>query len=650
MAVALLALVAPAAGPATGSPTRTGAEPPAEPTRSTAAGDGDPVAATAPLTHPPGAPRLPAFTAPPATTAPPTPPPDRHPTATAPTGPEPTAPHLSAPGTARGEGTRTGQAGRRAGEAAAQPDLRRFYDQRPTWGECADLPQNPEGMTCAEVTVPLDYAAPERGTLRLALARIAATTDDPKGSVLLNFGGPGDPGIVNLAGFGRTFNTFTNAYDVVTFDPRGVGRSSPVTCDHAPPPEFTGADPEAFLREAEAHYQRCLRASGPVLPYVGTVNVARDLDVIRAALGDDRLNYLGFSYGTRLGAAYAAEFPHRVGRMVLDGVDTLVEPLVEQGLVTAEGRQTALDDFATWCATRADCPLGDNARDAKRNVALLVERVAEHPITLYDGSRFTVDTLVAALSAALYSRANWPSLSLALASLIEDDDPIPLLATSMPVPVTAVRPPPGARAGTGAAAHPRTTRTGPVAPLVPADNMLVALTAVNCADDPDRLTAADLTPAAYERLLARYTAASPIFGPAQLSQVLLCAGYPPGSDFIRSIHDVPTPKMLLVGTRGDPATPYRWTVETARRLGDSAVVLDNRGEGHGGYTSSKCVRRAVDGFFLEGDLPGGGSGGSCPADAQDAEQAEDAEEAEGADAPGPPAATGTETAIPPRTG
>ncbi|MFF2024456.1 alpha/beta hydrolase [Streptomyces sp. NPDC058171] len=483
-------------------------------------------------------------------------------------------------------------------EQAEQPDLRPFYEQRVTWHPCEDLPQNPEDMTCAEVTVPLDYAAPDQGTLRIALARITAATDDPEGSLLLNFGGPGDPGIVTLAGFGRTFNEFTDAYDVVTFDPRGVGRSSPVSCGDSAPPVFTGADPDAFVEQADAHYEECRRASGPVLPYVGTINTARDLDVIRHALGDDRLNYLGFSYGTRLGAAYAAEFPHRVGRMVLDGVDTLTEPLVEQGLVTAEGRQRALDDFATWCATRSDCPLGTNARDAKLAVTRLVERVTAEPITLYDGSLFTVDTLVSALSATLYSQSNWPALSLALTSLIEDDDPIPLLATSMPVPVTG-------------APHPR----GREVPAVPLDNGSAALTAVNCADDPDRPTAAELSGPAYERLLADYTAASPVFGPAQLSQVLLCTGYPPGSDFVRSIHDVPTPKFLLVGTRGDPATPYRWTVETARRLGDSAVVLDNRGEGHGGYLSSKCVKRVVDAFFLEGDLPA--SGRSCPADPVD---------------------------------
>ncbi|WP_405644472.1 alpha/beta hydrolase [Streptomyces uncialis] len=475
--------------------------------------------------------------------------------------------------------------------SSAQPDLRPFYSQHLRWTPCADLPMNPEDMRCAHVTVPLDYAAPGKGTVSIALARIASTSAHPRGSVLLNFGGPGDPGIVTLAGFGRTFNDLTDAYDVVTFDPRGVGRSSPVTCGNVPRPVFTGTDPAALLKKADTYYDECLRASGPVLPYVGTINAARDLDVIRDALGDDKLNYLGFSYGTRLGAVYTGEFPHKVGRMVLDGVDTLTESLAEQGLVIAEGRQTALDDFATWCAGRPDCALGTNSRTAKESVVRLLHRIEEHPITLYDGSLFTAEVLVSALSATLYSQANWPSLNRALTTLIDDNDPIPLLATSMPVPVASLRP----------------------RDVVPADNSQVALTAVNCADDPDRLTAPQLSdPVAYERLRAAYLKASPVFGPAQLDQLLLCAGHPKGSDYVRSVHDVDTPKFLLVGTRGDPATPYRWTEETARRLGDSAVVLDNRGEGHGGYVSSKCVKRTVDTFFLEGDLPS--SGQSCSAE------------------------------------
>ncbi len=147
---------------------------------------------------------------------------------------------------------------------------------------------------------------------------------------------------------------------------------------------------------------------------------------------------------------------------------------------------------------------------------------------------------------------------------------------------------------------------------IPLDNLPAALMAINCADDPDRPSAAQITKN-IDRLRARYEEASPVFGRYRLTQVLTCYGRPRGTDFIREeVRDLDTPKMLLVGTRGDPATPYRWTVETAKRLGDSAVVLDNRGEGHTGYGSSKCVHQKVDDFLLYGTLPADGS--SCGPD------------------------------------
>lgn len=136
--------------------------------------------------------------------------------------------------------------------------------------------------------------------------------------------------------------------------------------------------------------------------------------------------------------------------------------------------------------------------------------------------------------------------------------------------------------------------------------------AVNCADDPDRPTADQITEN-IDRLRAEYEAASPVFGEYRLTQVLMCYGRPKGTTYIRDkVRDVDTPKLLLVGTRGDPATPYRWTTETAARLGSSAVVLDNKGEGHTGYGSSKCVHRKVDDFLLYGSLPADGS--SCGAE------------------------------------
>ncbi|MEV7689816.1 alpha/beta hydrolase [Streptomyces bungoensis] len=492
-----------------------------------------------------------------------------------------------------------------------QPDLSRFYRQRVAWGACQG-PDMPRDLQCGKVTVPLDYAHPGAGTLDLALARYRATGPS-RGSVLLNFGGPGGAGVSRLAADGKQFMDLTNGYDVVSFDPRGVGRSSPVSCgDDGDPLSTVTADigrPEALMKQLRQVAARCAARSGPVLRHIGTVNAARDMDVMRQALGDGKLNYLGFSYGSRLGAVYAAQFPHKVGRMTLDGVDTLTESLSEQGVAGAEGQQTALDDFLDWCTTDLACPFGQDRRAAGEQVVRLVRSLDENPVPTDFGGAFTGQDLVAAIGQALYSREEWPSLERALGSLTEDGDTRRVLAFASGGASLPVR-----QDGRGpAAAHGRKQDGSLVdAQDVPPDNLPAALMAINCADDPDRPTDDQIT-GELQGLAAVYEQASPVFGRFRLNQLLMCYGRPRGTDFIRHrVKDVHSARMLLVGTRGDPATPYRWTEETARRLGPAAVVLDNRGDGHTGYSSSTCVHRKVDDFLLYGDLPPSGS--SCPAD------------------------------------
>ncbi|MFD4506539.1 alpha/beta hydrolase [Streptomyces sp. NPDC058457] len=486
-----------------------------------------------------------------------------------------------------------------------QPDLTRFYRQKVRWTACKDG-ELPKDMQCAKVTVPLDYARPAKGTLDLALSRYRATGKS-QGSVLLNFGGPGGSGVSQLGQDGKEFMSLTNGYDVVGFDPRGVGRSSPVSCGDGPGQSSDGADadeppdaahPQALMKALKQLTVRCTRNSGPVLPHIGTVNAARDLDVIRQALGDRKLNYLGFSYGTKLGAVYAAQFPHNVGRMALDGVDTLTESLAEQGVAGARGQQTALDDFLDWCATDLGCPFGQDRRKAGEAVLKLVRSLDEDPVPSDFGGPFTGQDLVDAIGQGLYGKELWTKLERALSSLVDDGD------------TRGVQ-----NFASGGAALPvgRGHNGGLVnSSDIPVDNLSAALMAINCADDPDRPSARQLT-ADVARLRKAYEQASPVFGRFRLTQVLLCYGRPRGTDFIRDeVKDVSSARMLLVGTRGDPATPYSWTVKTAKRLGPSAVVLDNRGDGHTGYTSSRCVRAKVDDFLLYGTLPADGS--SCPAD------------------------------------
>lgn len=490
-----------------------------------------------------------------------------------------------------------------AGTDSAEPDLTRFYRQKVAWAKCAGEGL-PKDLQCGKVTVPLDYARPRAGTLDLALARYRAT-GEKQGSVLLNFGGPGVPGIPEFTAGGKDFMELTDGYDIVTFDPRGVGRSSPVSCgdgtedvDVSDDGTELDRDPRSVLEQLKKAADACARHSGPVLPHIGTINASRDMDVIRQALGDKKLNYLGFSYGTRLGAVYAAQFPKKVGRLVLDGVDTLTEPLTEQGVAGAKGQQKALEEFINWCVKDIACPFGQDPREARKQVVRLVDSLDEDPVPSAFGEPFTGQDMVGAIGQALYSEELWPSLQRALASLVEDGDTHAIETF----------------ASGGAAPGSRGETEQPDGGLVddedvPLDNAPAALMAINCADDPDRPTDEQII-ADLDRLRAEYDRASPVFGPYRLTGVLMCYGRPKGTDFIRDeVKDVRTPKMLLVGTRGDPATPYRWTVQTAERLGSSAVVLDNKGSGHTGYASSKCVHRKVDTFLLYGTLPADGS--SC---------------------------------------
>ncbi|MER6521110.1 alpha/beta hydrolase [Streptomyces sp. NPDC001553] len=472
------------------------------------------------------------------------------------------------------------------------------------WGDCPERPI-PDGMRCGTLDVPLDHAAPAKGTVTLAVARIPATQGASRGPVLLNFGGPGGPGIASLAADPTLFADLGKHRDLVTFDPRGIGHSEPVSCggSQETDPALAPHDAAGRLAALRAVARRCALHSGPVLPYIGTVNVSRDMDVIRRALGAEKLDYLGFSYGTRLGAVYAAQFPRTTGRMVLDGVDTLTEPLAEQALMSARGQQRALDHFLGWCTRQSDCVYGTNTRTAKRKVDALVARLDEEPLVGQDGSHFTGQDVVASVGTALYSRKLWPALADGLKE-VERGDPIGLLQLGGPM-----EPPPQDQDQDED--QDQDQNEGRV--KVPADNGSAAQTAVNCADDPDRGDDT-ATPAAVrkevEGLRDAFLAASRIFGPNQLLTVLSCYGRPPGTDFIRKIDDPGAPRMLLVGTRGDPATPYEWTEETARRLG-SAVILDFKGDGHTGYAESPCVRDYANHFLVDGRLPAGTR--SCPA-------------------------------------
>ncbi|MCX5375165.1 alpha/beta hydrolase [Streptomyces sp. NBC_00091] len=489
-----------------------------------------------------------------------------------------------------------------AGSPPPQPDdprLSRFYEQRIDWGPCPAAFD--ESMRCGRLTVPLDYTDPGKGTVGLALTRFPATGPHRLGSLVFNYGGPGGPGVSalgeRLQDLGRTerYRDLAESYDLVGFDPRGVGQSAPISCGGALPVRRPdSADAAGLLRATEAAQRACRARSGPVLPYVGTVNVARDLDVLRQALGDRKLNYLGWSYGTRIGATYAAQFPQRTGRMVLDGVDTLSDPLADQALATARGQQLAYDAFLDWCAGLKGCVFsGTNRLRANERTAELVAQLDEKPLGAKGGGEFDGQDLVLAIENNLYSPRQWPDLARGLGSLVRERDPSGLVDSAAP----------------------------------DEDNTSAAWAAVSCADYPDRGVGGD--PVAFQRqidaLRPRFLAASKVFGPGELTEIAFCQGWPAPTDPTAAIHHADAPPMLLVGVRGDPATPYEWTEQTARVLGN-AVVIDYKGSGHTGFTHSDCVNQYVERFLLEGRLPH--TTAACPAEAVDAEGHESVRPAE----------------------
>ncbi|MFG3115052.1 alpha/beta hydrolase [Streptomyces sp. NPDC048197] len=506
-----------------------------------------------------------------------------------------------------------------AGEPSPGPGPARFYQQRLSWERCGpDVRQSarsqgdtaPPGfydrLECARLTVPRDYGHPDRTALQVQLVRLPATGPGKRlGSLVLNPGGPGASGVDYLIGSGSAFARPNQRYDLVSFDPRGTGRTEPVSCgSRLAPPPGNSADDTLAAKEKRIN-EACGRYSGGLLPWVGTADVARDMDVLRAAVHDDKLNYLGFSYGTKLGAVYAHEFPDKVGRMVLDGVEDPTKNTWQTALAQARGFQRALDDFTADCVRAADCPLGTDDGRAQDQLLRWYRQLTDTPLTV-QGRTVDETTYVYALREALYSRSDWPALRQALAQLRRGDGAGILRLSDIGGSLAPTRS--TARGGTAVAVPPRAgippRRTGQDDQLPPQDQL--ALRAISCRDTSERYGAAD-----YPRAERELTLASPLFGPDIAPTLLDCYAWPvAGDDSSRDVAAPDAPPMLLVATTNDPATPYDGAVNMARALDNSSVVLTFRGEGHAAYTTGDtCVQNHVDRFLMDGVLPERGT--SC---------------------------------------
>jgi pimeloyl-ACP methyl ester carboxylesterase len=455
------------------------------------------------------------------------------------------------------------------------------YGQTIDWAGCSGL-QGPSSMECGTLTVPRDYADPRKsGDLDIAVSRIPATGPGPRlGSLVVNFGGPGIPGIAELAQRTQAgeLARLNRRYDLVGFDPRGTGRSSPVDCGDLA--GVTATDPVAQARQVA---QACREHAGALLPWVGTPNAAKDLDVVRSALGDDRLAYLGFSYGGRLGSVYAHEFPQHTGRIVLDGVPDPTLDDTQTALAQAAAFQHALNDFAADCVARG-CPVpGRTAAAVVAGIGTTARGLAGNGLATVSG-RLDREGYLQGVQNALYSKDNWPYLREALSALHSGDGEL-MMQLAYPGQLGVA---------SGPARGPSWSTP---------DNYEMAKLAIDCRDTPERHTAAGV-----HALDGRFTTASPVFGSSIEATLLSCSGWPPGDSASRHVAAATAPEALLVGTTADPATPYPGAAHMAAALGNGSRVLTYRGEGHGAYFAhNPCVVATVEAYLLDGTMPGRGA-------------------------------------------
>ncbi|WP_406731270.1 alpha/beta hydrolase [Streptomyces sp. NBC_01794] len=467
------------------------------------------------------------------------------------------------------------------GGAAPTAALKPYYAQQLKWRPCG-VP----GFECATMKAPLDYAKPDGDSVKLAVARKKATGPGKRlGSLLVNPGGPGGSGVSYLQGYaGIGYPPPVRArYDMVSFDPRGVARSEPVEClsgkemdaytqvDQTPD---DAAETTRLATSLKGFAAGCEKRSGTILSHLSTVEAARDMDILRAALGDEKLSYVGASYGTFLGATYAELFPDRVGRLVLDGA---MDPSLASRQMNRDqtaGFETAFQSFAADCIKEKDCPLGtESVADASNRLKAFFAELDAKPVPTGESRELGESLATTAVIAAMYDEAAWPQLRQALTRAM-DGDGAPLLSLADSY---------YERAGDGSYA-----------------NLMYANAAVNCLDLPPAFTA----PKAVQSALPEFEKASPVFGKNFAWASLNCAYWPtPATGAPHRIEAKGAAPIVVVGTTRDPATPYRWAQGLAGQL-SSGRLLTYDGDGHTAYgRGSDCIDTAINTYLLDGTAP-----------------------------------------------
>ncbi len=445
------------------------------------------------------------------------------------------------------------------------------------WSDCG------KGFQCADVRVARDYASPSDGFMNIAIIRSPATDRAARiGSLIVEPGGPGASGVEfvrQIAGLG-IFSALRKRFDIVGFDPRGVNASTAIRCiDNLDPQERLDPSPDdaaelkALVASAREYASECGKRNDTTLAYVSTDAVARDLDAIRSAVGDKQLTYLGFSYGTLIGSLYADRYPDHIRAMVLDGA---IDPALDlEGLRVgqAKGFEHDLTSFLDDCAARPACVFNENGKSEAAFDSLMASIDAKPlPATRLKSAR-TVGPSIAwyAVLAALYDRSSWPTLAAGLELAKGGDGSLMILM-----------------------ADPYRGRN----PNGSYSNLQDAYTANICLDFAAPKDVATFTSWANE-----LQGSAPHFAKMLAYNDLACAFWPvPAERTPAPVKAAGAPPIVVVGSTGDPATPYAWAKSLAKEL-DSGVLVTREGEGHTGYEVSPCVRKAVDAYLLDRTVP-----------------------------------------------
>ena len=480
-------------------------------------------------------------------------------------------------------------------KAAVPKGLESFYGQKVEWYDCvatAGVEKSAEktGFQCAKVTVPLDYSQPDGQTIEIAMKKHLATGSVRQGTLFMNPGGPGGSGVDGVGAMATTtFAGVQSAYDIIGFDPRGVGSSTAITCssdaeakamEGVSPVDAAGA-PVAFEKRGAVISERfkqleadCAARTKPteLLDHVDTVSVARDLDILRALSGDQKLNYAGFSYGTYLGATYAELFPANTGRLVLDGALDPSLSYSERRQGQARGFERALRNYVTWCQSGQSCPLTGGTDAGVQQIGDVFTSANQSPVPSSDPNRpVTGEDMKRIVGFMLYfPESSWSAVSEALGQVINQHDASTFRAMADEIAAQPL-------ANTGA-------------------NI-----GINCLDY--RVEGDMATWTAQSKELERV---APRFATVSEAGDLGCQAWGhAGTQPSKALHAKGAAPILVVGTTGDPATPYEWSVALADQL-ESGQLLTWEGNGHGAYTNSghgPCVTEAVDTYLLTGTMP-----------------------------------------------